>query len=166
MLRRNDYEFEEGEEVEENKELENEDEENDDDNEEEGSSEEEEDEEDEEEDDVKLVRTERGKKEISEEIAPVAPARSRVGGKEPRKEYKDMDKYRAKRLVDNFIVEFPEVEPKNEKWAYILDNELQPNSLINSGRKASCQMRDTDGAIHMIAYFCSILNTDPAYIDP
>jgi hypothetical protein len=27
-------------------------------------------------------------------------------------------------------------------------------------------MRNTDGAVHMIAYFCSILNTDPAYIDP
>ena len=122
-VKKKDYDFEEGEEVEEDKELEIEDEENDDEDEEERSSEEEEEEDDEEEEDEitvldkpkggqggeRLVRTERGNKDISEEINPVAHARSRVGEKEPRK---DMDKYLARRIVDNFVVEIPEVDPK------------------------------------------------------
>jgi hypothetical protein len=72
----------------------------------------------------------------------------------------------AARNFDNFVVEIPEVDPKNEKWAYILDSELHVVGGLYNERKASCQMRDTNEALHMIAYFCSILNTDPAYIDP
>ena len=172
MSRRTDDDFEEGEEVEEEKELENEDEENDDDDDEE-SSEEEEEEEDEDEEDVtvlekpkggqgseRLQRNERVDKVISEEINPVVPVRSKIGGKEPRR---DLDKILAQRIVENFNVIIPKLEPKVEGWKDVLDSEWgNDNEHMFEERRASCQMANKDGAVHMIAYFCSILNTDPS----
>ena len=174
MSRRRENDFEEGEEVEEEKEIENENDDDDNDVDDEDDSEEEEGEEEEEEEVAivdkpkggqggeRLVRSERVNKEISEEI--VESSRPRVGGKEPRKEH---EKILKRRIVENFTVVIPKLEAKVEGWADVLDSEWgSQNDHLFEEMKASCQMRDKDGAVHMIAYFCSILNADPSYIDP
>jgi hypothetical protein len=90
--------------------------------------------------------------------------RSKVGGKEPRK---DLDIILARRTVSDFVVTVPTIEPRAEGWRNILGSEWgADNDHLFEEQKASCQMREKNGAIHMIAFFCLILNTDPLYVDP
>ena len=111
---------------------------------------------------LRFERSERLTKEVSKEPTSGKTVRSSLGKKQPRK----TPIIDHKRIADEFLVKIPKLVPLSEGWLRVLLNEEDKlEEDLFEEVSISSDMR-SGNAIYMIAYFCSIMNTDPSYVDP
>jgi hypothetical protein len=115
---------------------------------------------------LRWERTERSRREISQENSTGEKFGPKHANKPPTISKKQPKQDDMRRIIDEFLVKIPPIEAKVDGWASVLEiEEDQMEEDFFEERMVSTNMKN-EKAIYMIAYYCSILNTDPSYIDP